>query len=67
MHTTEATHSSYCPDCQRVINPGDTITRDNAFERWRHASCPTTKYDFDPTDVCGDCFTVRAANGKCAC
>lgn len=26
-----------------------------------------TKFDFDPADVCTECFTVRAANGKCAC
>lgn len=26
-----------------------------------------TKFDFDPAQVCGECFTVRSVSGACAC
>lgn len=61
-----AEHPARCPDCLAFIKPGDWIVRPNGFEQWRHASCPKTKFDFEPGDVCGECFTVRATNGKCA-
>jgi len=62
-----ADHPGSCPDCGGAIRPGERITRGNAFDVWRHASCPPTKFDFDPAAVCPDCFTVRATNGACAC
>lgn len=62
-----ATFSGACADCGGHFQVGDTITRPNHFERWRHAACPRTKFDFDPGDVCPECFTVRATNGACNC
>ncbi|MGW9345560.1 hypothetical protein ACWGR3_28825 [Streptomyces albidoflavus] len=56
-----------CPACSNFIKVGDEITRDNAFANWRHVRCPHTKYDFDPADVCPDCFTVRTPTGACNC
>lgn len=63
----EAHYPAPCGECGGMIAAGDQITRDSAFARWRHDTCPATKFDFDPAEVCTECFTVRAANGKCAC
>lgn len=65
--STVAQHPALCPDCETGIQVGDPITRPNPFEAWRHASCPRTKFDFDPATVCPDCFTVRATTGACNC
>jgi len=65
--TLTARHAGSCPDCGGHFDAGDLITRTNHFELWRHASCPLTKFDFDPGDVCPDCFTVRATTGACSC
>lgn len=62
-----AERPSSCPDCFGFIQIGDPVTRSNSFGEWRHARCPKTKFDFDPAQVCEECFTVRAASGKCAC
>ena len=62
-----ARHPGSCPDCGGHCRPGDRITRPNHFELWRHAECPRTKFDFDPGDVCPECFTVRATTGACTC
>jgi hypothetical protein len=67
MNQIEAQRPSRCPDCDSFIQPGDMITRGNAFADWRHVVCPPTKFDFDPSNVCPDCFTVRATTGACAC
>ncbi|MBN9210537.1 MAG: hypothetical protein BGO45_04760 [Microbacterium sp. 71-36] len=64
---TIAEHPGHCPECGAPIRPGERIVRGNAFEAWRHAACPRTKFDFDPDTVCPDCFTVRATTGACAC
>ncbi len=50
--STVAQHPALCPDCDTWIQVGDRITRPNPFEAWRHASCPRTKFDFDPDTVC---------------
>lgn len=65
--TAVAERPSSCPDCLGFIQVGDRVTRANSFEEWRHVTCPKTKFDFDPAEVCTSCFTVRAANGRCAC
>ncbi|WP_091232548.1 hypothetical protein [Microbacterium sp. 3J1] len=62
-----ARHQGTCSDCGGQYEGGDRITRPNHFELWRHASCPRTKFDFDPGDVCPVCFTVRATSGACSC
>lgn len=64
---TTATIGMSCPDCDGFIQVGDRITRRNTFEEWRHARCPRTKFDIDPSEVCPDCFTVRATTGACSC
>ncbi len=64
---TTATIGMSCPDCGGFIQVGDRITRRNTFEEWRHARCPRTKFDIDPSEVCPDCFTVRATTGACSC
>jgi hypothetical protein len=66
-HQVAPTLLSACTECGGAIKPGERITRRNAFEAWRHATCPKTKFDFEPADVCGGCFTVRATTGACAC
>lgn len=68
-HTTTAgpANTTICPDCGGTIHPGQRITRANVFDVWRHHRCPATKFDFDPADVCPDCFTVRTVTGACAC
>lgn len=62
-----AQHPARCPDCGAPIRVGDRIVRGNAFDVWRHAVCPPTKFDVDPATVCPDCFTVRATTGACNC
>jgi hypothetical protein len=67
MLTAIARHPSRCPDCGLAIHEGERIARANHFEFWRHETCPRTKFDFDPGDVCPDCFTVRTTTGACNC
>lgn len=62
-----AQHPGLCSDCGGYFQPGDRVTRANAFEQWRHVSCPRTKFDFDPGDVCPECFIVRTTTGACNC
>ncbi len=67
MTGEEAAVGALCSDCGAGIRLGQPVTRDNLFAPWRHVSCPRTKFDFDPADVCPDCFTVRTPTGACAC
>jgi hypothetical protein len=64
---TLAERPSPCPDCGGFIQIDTPVERDNVFEPWRHVRCPRTKFDFDPADVCPDCFTVRTTTGACSC
>jgi hypothetical protein len=66
-NSTIAQRPTKCPDCHAFIQPGDRIVRPNGFDEWRHAHCPRTKFDIDPSDVCPNCFTVRATTGACSC
>jgi hypothetical protein len=66
-NNTIAQHSARCPDCDSFIRVGDAIVRPHLFEQWRHAVCPRTKFDFEPAEVCPDCFTVRSTTGACSC
>lgn len=68
MKTITARHAGVCRSCGHTFDVGTELTHDDALG-WVHVECPDvpTKYDFDPDDVCGECFTVRSVNGACAC
>jgi hypothetical protein len=69
MTTIEARHPGVCPKCGQRFDVGEMLTRDEEDTAWVHERCPDSPspFDFDPADVCGGCFTVRAKNGACAC
>ena len=67
MTVKDAAVGAICPDCGAGIRLGQPVTRDSLFVSWRHVACPRTKFDFDPADVCPDCFTVRTTTGACSC
>jgi hypothetical protein len=69
MMTIEAQHAGVCGECAERIHVGDRITRTADDRDWRHEVCPVvlSKFDFDASRVCGECFTVRSVSGACAC
>jgi hypothetical protein len=68
MDTTDiATDRPPCPLCGGFIQTNSPVTRANLFDPWQHVTCPRTKFDFDPGDVCPNCFTVRTTTGACNC
>lgn len=56
-----------CSECGVRFRINEAVTRANVFEPWRHVACRRTKFDFDPADVCPNCFTVRTTTGACSC
>lgn len=68
MTTIEAQHPGICPNCGQPSDVGERITRNASDTAWVHERCPEVgRFDFNPADVCGSCFTIRAVNGACAC
>ena len=67
MTTIEAQHPGRCPECGQFFDTGTRVRNDDSG--WVHERCPepSSPFDFNPADVCGGCFTVRARNGACGC
>jgi hypothetical protein len=63
----EAQHPGLCGQCDQRFDAGTRLVRNAPDTGWVHERCPEGKFDFNPADVCADCFTVRAVNGACAC
>lgn len=62
----KAQYATVCPACWGRVHEGDEIRRSADDTTWMHEECP------DPIpeakrDICPDCFTERAANGRCMC
>lgn len=66
MSAIKARFPGQCAQCGGGIREGDLIVR-NLDDQWVHTICPADPFDFDLTEICPDCFTVRAKNGACAC
>ncbi|GLJ78655.1 hypothetical protein [Microbacterium imperiale] len=67
MSTHDTEILATCEECDQPIRMTDPAIRPTAFTWWRHVRCPQTKFDFDPADVCPECFTVRTTTGACNC
>jgi hypothetical protein len=68
MTTITARSAGRCPTCGGEISEGDRITLEDITDLWSHEECPEgDSLEFDPTKVCGECFTVRSVNGACSC
>lgn len=67
MTRIEARHPGVCGECEERFQVGTKLRRNEEDTAWVHDACPDSFDGIDLSNVCPECFMVRAVNGGCSC